>query len=432
MDQWGKRTVIAAVPLTAALGFYLMPFPLPGFYLFGFRLLICILLFYLLWRKERIVLNGSRETGLFFRVGMAWLVWGTLSVVWSSFLWNFQVRAGLVEIASVGAGFLYGMVLLNLVVGVPRGIDALRVGWVLAFIATGMVALWEIASGNHLTGYATDNLSIETAVYSTFVNPNNYAAFLALCFPFLLWSFRLARGVKRAAFVLLLVVLPALMVMTLGRLSLLALAIEYCLFLMLNLKWSSWRGVAIPVFSVILMTSVAEYDSILAKVLNVPLEFDSGGSGEIRLNLLRNGLKFLAASYGAGVGPANYQSATNVVAFKSLPTEGIASPHNFWIEISSQYGLIIFGAFLWWLGRLAVCAWRSRREALLKQDLHARLAAETVLVALAGYGFAACENSSYIAQQINWIFLASLLVICTGLSGRSGSRSNRSEPGGIL
>lgn len=420
-DQWGIEAGIAGIPLTAALGFYLLPVPFFGFYLFGFRLLIGVLLAYLLLRKQPMVLNCGRESALFFRLGLAWVSWGMLAVLWSALFWKFSIGSGLSEITSVAAGFLYAIVLLNLVVGLPRGMDALRVGWSLAFVVTGLVAVWEILSGGHLAGYATDNMTVEPAIYSTFANPNNYAAFLALAFPFLVWSFRLAKGFQRVAFLLLCLCLSVLVVMTLGRLGLLALVIEWCLLIGLNVKWSSWRVIVVPVGLATVILLVAQYDLILAKFLSIPFELNNGGSAEIRMNLVRNGLNFLAVSYGAGIGPSNYESATDVVGFNCLPTGGIVNPHNFWVEISSQYGLVVFVMFLCWMGCLVSRAWRARRAAILNNDLHVRLAAETVLVGLAGYIFAACENSSYIPQQINWIFLASLLVICTGLPARPGT-----------
>ena len=208
VDQWGIEAGIAGIPLTAALGFYLLPVPFFGFYLFGFRLLIGVLLAYLLLRKQPMVLNCGRESALFFRLGLAWVSWGMLAVLWSALFWKFSIGSGLSEITSVAAGFLYVIVLLNLVVGLPRGMDALRAGWSLAFVVTGLVAVWEISSGGHLAGYATDNMTVEPAIYSTFANPNNYAAFLALAFPFLVWSFRLARGFQRVAFLLLSCVCP--------------------------------------------------------------------------------------------------------------------------------------------------------------------------------------------------------------------------------
>ena len=77
-----------------------------------------------------------------------------------------------------------------------QGLVALRLGWIIAYISTGLIAVWEIVSGDHLPGaYVSAQLLREqlyaisttiAVVISTFENPDTYAIFIAAAFPFLL------------------------------------------------------------------------------------------------------------------------------------------------------------------------------------------------------------------------------------------------------
>ncbi len=421
LDSGWTKAAIVALPVSAAFGNHLLSFEIFGIVLFGFRLLFIGLCGYLIFRRDNICFKDYSESALFVRLAILWLLWGLCALLWALLIWQFDPAPGLLELAALFVGLASPVLMINLTLRTNGGLDFLRWGWVLSFICTAVIAFWEISSGKHLAGYGVNVLPeslLKITVFSTFENPNNYGAFLALCFPFLIWSFRLARGVKKILLFLSLAILVFLMIQTMGRLAEIALLLEITLFIAFNPKNVKYfvpsLAVAICFFFFVGAFGLRD-NSALMKFASLPLEFESGGSANIRTNLVLNGISFLSRSDGMGVGPANYEQAIERVGFKAAPTENIKNPHNFWIEILSQYGVVVFIFFIAWLFQIVIRCWRAHGSFLGTQYRHVKLETETVLIGLAGYALAACENSSYIPQQINWIFLASVLAITVQL-----------------
>ncbi|HLZ41970.1 MAG TPA: O-antigen ligase family protein [Candidatus Sulfotelmatobacter sp.] len=412
--------VIIALPVTAALGTYLLPIQL-GVSFFAFRILVIFVAIFLVVTGRGIVLNFGSLSRWFFYSGLIWVIWGAFALIWSSLLWGTDIQNGLIEVLAVIFGFLPAAVLLNLVFRARNGLEALRLGWTLAFVATALVALWEVVTGSHLPGFQEELLapSVGLIAMSTFGNPNNYAAFLSLCFPFLIWSLRVATGWRRAIYLFLSLLLLVALVATGGRLALVAIGLE-CLLLILFVSFPWKRLVLAAAVTVGVLATVAfpgfMADNESVKLFRLYSELTTGGSATIRLNLLKDSVALVQQSWGSGIGPANF-SHMLMAGQGPYPTEGYVNPHNFWAEIATQYGLLVFVVFVGWLTLALWSAWKSRKDALACNDHRSRLAAETAILGIVGYFLAAAENSSYITQQTNWMFLASILVVGCSLSG---------------
>jgi hypothetical protein len=110
----------------------------------------------------------------------------------------------------------------------------------------------------------------------------------------------------------------------------------------------------------------------------------------------------------------------------NLQTRGVINPHNFWMEVLSQYGIVIFGllvGFVLYLGTLALRLAGS--PAVARQNRYWPLVA--LSLGTVGYWFAASENSSYIPQPINWVFLGSITALACDLV-KWTSRGSAAEP----
>jgi len=420
------EATIVVLAVTAALGTYLFPIEV-GVGLFGFRLLVTLIALFLVVSGRGVILDVEALSRWFFYFGFIWIGWGLLALIWSPLVWGTSIPTGLIELLAVVFGFVAVAIVLNMMLRSTRALNALRFGWTAAFVVTAIVALWEISTGNHLSGYQEelDNPRVGQIVISTFGNPNNYAAFLSLCLPFLIWSARVESRWRRFAYVLLCVALLVLIVVSGGRLAQLAVGLE----LILLLVFVSFRGkrlvlltgTALVVFSLLLSPDYLEENSSL-KLLRIYDEFVTGGSATIRLNLFRDGVDFVRRSWGMGVGPANFQHMLTT-GQGPYPTEGFVNPHNFWLEIASQYGVIVLFFFVGWLLFGLYRFWRIRRQAQAQGEQGELLAAESAILGIVAYLFAAAENSSYIAQQTNWMFLASLLAIGAVIARNNKRRS---------
>jgi len=402
---------LVAVPLAAALGPYLLPIPLAGINLYAFRLLIILSALTLPFAGRGVIRFGINLSVFYFGLGLLWIIWGLLSLLWAP-----DLAAGVTEITALAFGFLTALLMLNLG-GVDRGaVAALRTGWLLAFLASAAIAGWEIVTHRHLPSYfsahAPAHLLLVTVV-STFGHPNNFAAFLTIAFPFLLWSSQTSHGLVRWASWLSLIVLPFLLIVSGGRLGILAVVMQLGLLLMLRTR--SMRSAATWIVIVVaglalLSVSLRLEPTTLKNLLNLQTELQTGGSVGIRVNLVREALSMTARSSGLGVGAGGFEPIL-LAGHGVYDTSGIVNPHNFWMEIMAQYGVLPFMGFAGWLIAVAAAAIRGRRLALRAGNAERRFVSEALLIALVGYIFAAVENSSYIGQPMNWIFLGSVLLL---------------------
>lgn len=407
---------VAALPLTAALGPYLLPLPIGGVTIYAYRALVLVLSVSSLLLFTRFDWWEIPVARSYAALGAVWLFWGALS----SFRAPSLERA-LVEVAALGFGFVTGLTMLQLRSHVLPALHALRKGWVLAFLATGAIAAWELATGQHLPSSAVERAppgGLEGIAISTFGNQNNYAAFLLLAAPFLFWSHAVSRSRQRRAFyAACLVALPALLFLTASRVSLVGLIAEAGVLWVIGPRYRSkllayvivLGGLGLAVFQILGLEGRMLYE--LSVMLTDGGFGVAGGSIAKRWNLLLAGLWLLVGSLGFGVGPGGFEALLRQ-RLAPFDTGGLVNPHNFWIEVLSQYGFLVFFAFVLWILYLAHQVNRKRRLAWLDpESFETRQVAETILVGLAGYLFAAVANSTYMVQSSHWMFWASIVVM---------------------
>src|ERR1051326_7926243 len=183
-------TLLVLIPITAACGPYLLPINVGGVTLYAFRtIVLCALPLLLTLAGGRVPLTKSSLW--FFSTMYAWLVWGSASLLWTP-----DPRIGATEVITLVFGSAAALVVVLGCELVPNGIEYVRRGWLLAYLASAAVAVWELRTHQHLQSSFTERTPdyAQGVLVSTFGNPNNYAAFIVLAFPFLLWSAATGRG----------------------------------------------------------------------------------------------------------------------------------------------------------------------------------------------------------------------------------------------
>jgi len=179
--------MVLALPLTAACG-SLIPVVGP---IFGFRFVLLVLLG-ITALKYRSLPLGYRSVRLFALLAFVWLLFGYASILWAA-----DKMASITELFSVSLGLALGIGLLAQSATRDSLARNLIRGWVIAFMGTGVIGIYERLSGHHLSNYRFGQVqtSADLRLVATFFgNPNAYAAFLVTAFPFLLWGLMTARS----------------------------------------------------------------------------------------------------------------------------------------------------------------------------------------------------------------------------------------------
>lgn len=400
--------LIALLVVAAALGTSFLSVNVGGVNVYFFRLLVVFVIlaspvisYRYGWLKERV-------PSQFLLAGYLWVLWGSVSVFWSP---NFT--AGVEDVVAVGFGFGIGVALLTLGATESKGIEWLRRGWMGAFLITGAIAGWEIVTGNHLPGAwvesAPDYALDRAIVISTFGNPNNYGAFLVLSLPFLLYSRERVRSrFLKLLYGLLIPVFFGLLFLTGSRSALLGALLQMGTYIFI---FGGVRRIVATLLALVtsilglVYIGVSIEDLRLFAKLQTVLQGNAleGGSLSMRLGLTLNGLWMVLISFGMGIGAGGYEM---VAQHPDLPfsTGGLINPHNFFIEIIAEYGVLIGIVFAFLIGRFLYISVKGYGRG-------GGLAAQTGVLIVVGYMFAMLANSTYMSQPSNWMAICSLMCI---------------------
>jgi teichuronic acid biosynthesis protein TuaE len=327
---------VLALPALAVLGPALALPQLRA--LFAFRVVLAAVgLFGLAWliiTRPRWHLEATTFLGLF----AAWFCWLVITLAWAPdptaglhYLVLFA-ELGVVAVATASAGTS------------RRRLRYMLLGLAAVYGLSLLVAMVEWRLGIHLPTASTAHGNHRRPA-TFFFNPNDYATFLALCWPFvlLLPTFRRTGGTIALTAAVLLVSAAAL-VFTESRSSLLALGLETVIVA----AWALARGsrrrrlVLVALAAVVVLgagvllsghggASFQKFD--IGKLISQ--ERSGQGSGSVRLQLQFAGLRAAETRWFWGVGPGN---AETIVAQQN-PDFTVINLHDWWLEVFVDGGL---------------------------------------------------------------------------------------------
>lgn len=144
-------------------------------------------------------------------------------------------------------------------------------------------------------------------------------------------------------------------------------------------------------------------------------------SDAVRLNLIRNGLVFLRETFGFGVGTANaeYWMATEPVYY----VRGFTNVHNWWVEILTNFGVIIFILYIVFYISLFCSIWKRYKT---EKDYHTKVLCMILISFMGAFLAASVSSSSNWGKEWLWI-LWSFIIAFQGSADVSLERENRNE-----
>ncbi len=404
-DSKAKRLVVTLLLVTGAFGINLFPLDVGFAQLYAFRLVILAVSF-VMFVRGALFRNRDELAKGFHLIFWIWFTWGIFGIL----AFSRDLNTSLNAFSNAVIGLLLIQIFLDLDLANLEGMKTLGYGWCLAFILTGLVSIWSIQNGQHYASewatYAALGLA-QGMTSSTFGNPNNYAGFLDLFLPFLILMIQLStRVVVKLILLLLFAAAIVLIVSTASRLGILAAVVGIAGYAFMYVMRRAIRVVLFAVVVTLLMFSImlSVPDFLPLETVNaVFFPRAESYSDEIRLNLVKDGLWFMWISGGLGIGPGNfsYFISHGQGPFTNPGLALITEPHNYLVEIGSQYGLIVLVPFVIWL----VMLYRVFLKALKLSSI--RPFAVTGIIGLPIYIIAGATSSAFIPGQVNWMFLAS-------------------------
>lgn len=222
-------------------------------------------------------------------------------------------------------------------------------GWLVAVLFCSAVAYWEITTGNHLgTAYQhedTFNTGAEILQHMTasvtFYNYNSYVTFLCFCFPwifFILLDRDCSVG-EQVVSILALFMAVLVIVINASRGGLLTIILMLSVYFFLSKKLQRKRIMLILGVIVVGFYCVNASNDVSTVMAVMKARASDGGmfSGGSRYDIWLNVLSTFAGTGGFGVGIGGLHAAMR----QHAPHSSITASHNMFLEILSQYGVVI-------------------------------------------------------------------------------------------
>ena len=281
---------------------------------------------------------------------------------------------------------------------------SLCLGWLFFVLSTLTLSFYEIQYDYHLelSYYQSDTLigglgNLKRFASVTFGNYNLYNFNLVLALPFVLSLLFNSNNKKEKLISFFALISIFFIILTnASRGALLSSIIMLFIFVLAFYRNNVFFLKKFLVTFLLILSSVFfwlfyldNFDYLAFRLSNAGFE-DQG-----RMDLVRIGIDMLLNSNFVGIGAGNFSDNVRM-NYNSY----LEAPHNIFIEIISQYGLIVFIFFIILLFRI------------YKKIVNANLISKTLLIStLLTFPITFVINSNYINHVYVWIYLASLFVI---------------------
>lgn len=319
-----------------------------------------------------------------------------------SFVWTPDKSLAIKELVYFPIHFLLFLEITVFARFAKASLKSISRGWLMAVLLCSAVAFWELTTNNHLSIAYEQGGVVDTGAMSfehftasvTFANYNNYNIFLCFSFPWI-FSFLIEKGysfkeklVSLIALVLLLVVI----VINGSRGGMLSCVIMLSIYFVMSAK-SVKRNVLFALIMILVGYLSIQYGQDYFTYISYRVSDGMLSNEETRSVIWSNELKVFGDYYGFGTGVGG-----NDVAMSKY-SQVYTSPHNLFLEVLGEFGIIIAFVFICFIWRLFVKS--------LNLDHDRKVLLMMALIAMPAYGIV---NSGYLLQTHFYVLMATIYV----------------------
>src|SRR4030042_344293 len=347
---WLRRLWLLAVFMLLC-GFAFFAIPLGCFNITAGRVVLVIFLY--LFALAFFLRLGKMEVkikvGKYLLFLALWVLWAVLSLFWAP---------PTVNAARPIDGLIVGTILVALsllFLSTENGVRDIFHLWVMATIAFVVIGVWELATKTHLGEPAPYEMLGIHYPRAVFFHYNVFAVFLSLSLPFLYIFVGYSKSLfAKVAGLLSILASLYFIVLSGSRASILGVLISmFVIFLMTRWKDKfKFIVVGLVVVGILVVSSqslsLANNPTYVELMRSVPEQVTSllkdPNATVDRWNLIRCGFEFLEDSHFLGVGAGGFEYYMTKAA--QYYTHETINPHNWWLEVLANYGMLIFALFL--------------------------------------------------------------------------------------
>ncbi len=286
---------------------------------------------------------------------------------------------------------------------------AIVTGWVIMFLCTIPIAIWEFYTDQHLPwSYLGSDFQMNFGsgvsmqrrfAAIAFGNLNGYNFILCYTLSFIAFKI-ISKDTLITKFQvcnwLLLAILCMIVIFNSSRASILCLVLGLmCLFL--YFARNSWKMLTLLVILVGIVIYIAIKNELFLLIFT---RFSSQGFEDTgRMENIVYGIRALLDTNLIGVGTNNYSYVMERFGLE------ITAPHNIFIEVATQFGIVIFLGYVYMLFRIVRAGVQNPQKAN-------RVFVFTTIVL---YPLVHIINSGYLLHTEFWIYLSSIYIIADSM-----------------
>jgi len=333
---------------------------------------------------------------------LIWIVVGCISL-----LWSYDRANGVKAIFYYFCNIINFFSLYVFALKARRPIRSILVGWLLLFVLTLPIAIYEFRTGEHVFATLhTDTLSLlgddgsriqRKFASVTYGNLNKYNVVVCFCLPYVLASFLYFRD-KKVHVLLWIVILAIIYVimMNASRGAFLCLSLALAVFVAILLKQKVVNRLFVVIMCLLSVYVVYTNSEIfLGQIRNRLFESSIGGN-DPRIDIYTRAINLLVDTYGIGVGIGGVNRA-----LRSTTISGYAAMHNMFLEFLIQFGLIPFCFFISFVCKTYIGVWLNKNPFM-------RLLGTMLIVTVIPLFII---NSNYLMDTDMWLFWGSAFAI---------------------
>lgn len=332
-----------------------------------------------------------------------WFSWSILSLLFTP-----DLSSGVLQLVLLLTNFLLACEILYFAKRSKQPLYNIALGWLIAIMINNIVGVWEITTDNHLSiskfgserGLIIDGRMVMMHYANGFFNNyNSFVTFICCALPFLYYLLlntkkKLIRCVSFANLIISIYII----FMDASRGGFLSMAMISAVFLfgLSNNRRSRYGNLLL--FGLIIGFVVVKWDSLSALVFGRQSNI-SNIEDEARFIVWGRCFRALGESFGLGSGIGGLE-----ISMENVSRNGaIWAPHNAFLEILVQYGIIVFFFFLYFLKSIYTCT-KIRSKDPSNVVIYASFLAMPFIFII---------NSMYLTNPFFWAFLMSLFVFST-------------------
>lgn len=315
----------------------------------------CLMVLLIFKNDSRLSFYSNALSKNYTRFYFFWLLYALISVIWVQ-----DIGGWINAIFFLGCGCL-SMFYMGIFINEEKDIRNLFKTIYIMILLHNIIGWMEILTGsywfanlNKLDKYHTFATQPSTRIpISIYANQNDFATMLlaGITMTFILFKNSNIISIK---FVYLLTIISSIFLLyrTDSRANIIALIIGIgTLFITKYSQLFTKRNIiklAIAIFiicvGVLIFSPEVQQKAMSIYYSDQANLFVEGNSNMTRVNLIKNGFYFLVQSFGLGTGAGNIE---HWLEFNSIFSTGtIYNIHNWWMEILSGYGIVIFGLYI--------------------------------------------------------------------------------------